>query len=88
LENIELATLNQAYRHAEQALTQATIPIPKASVKPWMEKRNPVKLVSAVVKRKGCDRQSVRGKHPAHNDQCTSDCGKGDNDVQDCEGAH
>src|SRR5262245_35337904 len=39
-------------------------------------------------KKCGCDRQAVRGKHPAHNDQSTSDCDKGDNDVQDCEGAH
>src|ERR1700722_15503789 len=33
-------------------ITQPTIPTPKAGVKPWMGKRNPVKLVSAVVKRK------------------------------------
>jgi hypothetical protein len=32
-------------------ITQATIPTPKAGVKPWMGKRNPVTLVSAVVKR-------------------------------------
>src|SRR5262245_3394428 len=39
-------------------------------------------------KKCGCDRQPVRGKHAAHNDQSTSDCDKGDTDVQDCEGAH
>src|SRR5215471_5256478 len=39
-------------------------------------------------KKCGCDRQAVRSKHPAYNDQSTSDCDKGDNDVQDCEGAH
>src|SRR5262249_11898450 len=33
-------------------IAQATIPTPKAGVKPWMGKRNPVKLVSAVVMRK------------------------------------
>src|SRR5262249_34675660 len=37
---------------ATARITQATIPTPKAGVKPWMGKRNPVKLVSAVVKRK------------------------------------
>src|SRR5262249_52433979 len=37
---------------ATARITQATIPTPKPAVKPWMGKRNPVKLVSAVVKRK------------------------------------
>ena len=37
---------------ATAKITQATIPTPKAGVKSWMGKRNPVKLVSAVVKRK------------------------------------
>ena len=37
---------------ATARITQATIPTPKAGVKLWMGKRNPVKLVSAVVKRK------------------------------------
>jgi len=37
---------------ATAKITQATIPTLKAGVKPWMGKRNPVKLVSAVVKRK------------------------------------
>jgi len=32
-------------------ITHATIPTPKAGVKPWMGKRNPVTLVSAVEKR-------------------------------------
>src|SRR5215475_12326959 len=44
---------------ATAKITQATIPTPKAGVKPWMGKRNPVKLVSAVVKRK---RAVVTGK--------------------------
>src|SRR5262245_5190777 len=41
-------------------------------------------------KEKNCggDRQPIRSKHPAYNDQPTSDCDKGDNDVQDCEGIH
>src|SRR5215470_4386380 len=32
---------------ATTRITQATIPTPKAGVKPWMGKRNPVRLVSA-----------------------------------------
>jgi hypothetical protein len=36
---------------ATAKITQAKIPTPKAGVKPWMGKRNPVTLVSIVVKR-------------------------------------
>ena len=32
-------------------MTQATIPTPRAGVKPWMGNKKPVRLVSAVVKR-------------------------------------
>src|SRR5262249_14302954 len=36
---------------ATARITQAKMPTPNAGVKPWMGKRNPVTLVSAVVKR-------------------------------------